>query len=224
VSVSNVQFAEFLRLRYRMEGNMAHLKIRLLIAPVLIFGGLWLHEWVQIQTDNPLIVDNALERAIAFLPWTIWIYFSFFAFIGSTVFRVEDRLFWRFVIASSLAATIAWTIVYLFPVSFDRPDPALIENELLRQIYTFVHTADPAHITFPSLHVAVTWICNFLLWNRPGRAWRIWLGVAISLSTLTTKQHLISDLIGGVALAWFCVWLVRKMAEPSGASRNSNAV
>lgn len=187
---------------------MAHLKIRLLLAPIIVIGGLWLHELVQVQAESPLIVDNALERAIPFLPWTIWIYFSFFIFIGSTIFRVEDRLFWNFIFASSLAATIAWSIVLLFPVSFVRPDPALIDSALYSKLFTLVHEADPSHITFPSLHVAVTWICNFLLWNRSGRGLRIALGIAISLSTLFTKQHLVSDVFGGIALAWFCVWFV----------------
>jgi membrane-associated phospholipid phosphatase len=171
-----------------------------------------MHELVQAQAGSPLNIDNALERAIPFLPWTVWIYFSFFVFIGSTVFRVENHLFWRFVVSSTLAALIAWSIVLLLPISFDRPDPALINNELYRQIFTFIHESDPSHITFPSLHVAVTWICTFLLWNRPGRGWRFALGVAISLSTLFTKQHLISDVIGGVALAWFCVWFTGKYA------------
>ncbi len=191
---------------------MSHFKIRLLVAPFLIIGGLWLHELVQAQAGIPYNVDNALEQAIPFLPWTIWIYFSFFLFIGSTVFRVEDDLFARFVVSSSLAATIAWSIVLLLPISFDRPDASLIDSELYRQIFTFVHEADPSHITFPSLHVGVTWICTILLWNRPGRLWRFALGVAISLSTLTTKQHLISDVIGGIALAWLCVWLTDRYA------------
>ena len=191
---------------------MAHFKVRLLIAPFLVIGGLWLHELVQAQSEPLLMVDNALERAIPFLPWTIWIYFSFFLFIGSAVFRVDNDLFWRFVVSSSLAALIAWSFVLLLPISFIRPDPALIDSELYRQIYTFVHEADPSHITFPSLHVAVTWICNFLLWNQPGRSWRIALGIAISMSTLFTKQHLVSDVIGGVLLAWLCVWTSGKYA------------
>ncbi len=192
---------------------MDNFKVRLLAAPLLVVGGLWLHELVQVQSEPLFIVDNALERAIPFLPWTIWIYFSFFIFIGSTVFRVEKELFWRFVVSSTLAALIAWSFVLLLPVSFDRPDPAMIDSDLYRRIYAFVHAADPSHITFPSLHVAVTWICNFLLWNRPGRRWRFALGVAISLSTLFTKQHLISDVIGGIALAWFCVWVTGKYAN-----------
>ena len=190
---------------------MDQFKIRLLVAPLLVVGGLWVHELVQVQSEPLFIVDNVLERAIPFLPWTIWIYFSFFIFIGSTVFRVEKELFWRFVMSSTLAALIAWSFVLLLPISFDRPDPALIESDLYSRIYTLVHEADPSHITFPSLHVAVTWICNFLLWNRPGRGWRIALGVAISLSTLFTKQHLVSDVIGGVALALFCVWASGKL-------------
>jgi len=190
---------------------MDQFKVRLLVAPLLVVGGLWVHELVQVQSEPLFIVDNALERAIPFLPWTIWIYFSFFIFIGSTVFRVEKELFWRFVMSSTLAALIAWSFVLLVPISFDRPDPALIESDLYSRIYTLVHEADPSHITFPSLHVAVTWICNFLLWNRPGRGWRIALGVAISLSTLFTKQHLVSDVIGGVALALFCVWASGKL-------------
>jgi membrane-associated phospholipid phosphatase len=194
---------------------MANFRVRLLVAPFLVFGGLWLHELVQVQSEPLLNVNNALERAIPFLPWTIWIYFSFFVFIGSTVFRVENDLFWRFIVSSTLAALIAWSFVLLLPISFDRPDPTLITSDLYRKIYSFVHDADPSHITFPSLHVAVTWICNLLLWNRPGRWWRFALGVAISLSTLFTKQHLISDVIGGVALAWFCVWATGKYARSS---------
>jgi len=188
-----------------------HIGIRLLIAPFLVVGGLWLHEVIQALPTPILVVDNTLERSIPFIPWTIWIYFSFFLFIGSTVFRVEDKLFWQFIASAALAATIAWCIVLLLPITAVRPDPALIESDLYRQIYTLVHAADPHHISFPSLHVAVTWICNFLLWNRSWRGLRIALGIGISLSTLFTKQHLVPDVIGGVLLAWFCVWLTGKV-------------
>jgi membrane-associated phospholipid phosphatase len=201
---------------------MTHFGIRLVVAPFLVIGGLWLHELIQAQAGVPFLIDNALERSIPFLPWTIWIYFSFFVFIGSTVFRVEDAVFWRFILSSSLAAAIAWSIVLLLPISFARPDAALIESDFYRQIFTFVHNADPSHITFPSLHVGVTWICIMLLWNRPGRMRRLTLGIAISLSTLFTKQHLVSDVIGGVALAWFCVYLTGRYAARLGIMQSSN--
>jgi membrane-associated phospholipid phosphatase len=201
---------------------MTHFGIRLVVAPFLVVGGLWLHELIQAQAGVPFLIDNALERSIPFLPWTIWIYFSFFVFIGSTVFRVEDAVFWRFILSSSLAAAIAWSIVLLLPISFARPDAALIESDIYRQIFTFVHNSDPSHITFPSLHVGVTWICIMLLWNRPGRVWRLTLGIAISLSTLFTKQHLVSDVFGGVALAWFCVYLTGRYGARLGIKQSNN--
>lgn len=192
---------------------MGRLALKIAAALILTVGGLWLHEWVQAIPTPIIVVDNALERSIPFLPWTIWIYFSFFVFIATTVFRVDDQLFWQFVASSTLAALIAWSVVVLLPVTAARPDPALIESDLYRRVFTFVHAADPHHISFPSLHVAVTWICNFLLWPRSGRGWRIALALGISLSTLFTKQHVVPDVIGGIILALFCVWITGRQAR-----------
>ncbi len=192
----------------KVHSDAKTILLRSLIAPFFMAGGLWIHELVQVQSEPWLIVDNVLERAIPFLPWTIWIYFSFFPFVASTVIRIESRPFWRFIRSCILASIIGWCCVLLVPVSFDRPDPASIDSVLYRRIFTFVHEADPSHITFPSLPVAVAWICCLLLRNRPGRGLRIMLGVVISLWTLFTKQHLISDVIGGFAPAWFSVWMI----------------
>lgn len=192
---------------------MSRIALKITAALVLTVGGLWLHEIVQAIPTPLFVIDNALERSIPFLPWTIWIYFSFFVFIATTVFRVGDQLFWQFVASSTLAALIAWSIVVMLPITAIRPDPGMIESNLYRKIFTFVHAADPHHISFPSLHVAVTWICNFLLWPRSGRGWRIALALGISLSTLFTKQHVVPDVIGGIVLALFCVWITGRQAH-----------
>lgn len=182
-------------------------RVRVFTAALLVFGGLALHELIQVQAGPPLIVDGRLERSIPFVPSAIWIYFSFFLYIAWTTHQVRPALFLRFVFSATLAAIIAWSIVLGFPIGFDRPDAGSIADEWHRNVFTFVHAADPSHITFPSLHVAVTWICTFVLWARPGRGWLLGLGAAISLSTLFTKQHLVVDVLGGVALAGLCVWL-----------------
>jgi membrane-associated phospholipid phosphatase len=81
---------------------------------------------------------------------------------------------------------------------------------------------------FPSLHVANTCTCALALW-RERRGWRrvalVW-AVAIASATLTTKQHLLVDLFGGLALAGFSDWLavnrVREFAS-MGARRSCPA-
>ena len=98
---------------------------------------------------------------------------------------------------------IGWSIILLVPVSFERPAPSSIEGSFYRWVFTFVHESDPSHITFPCLHVAVTWICFLYLKNIPGQSWRLALMIAITISTLTTKQHLIIDVVAGMGLAWF---------------------
>ena len=192
---------------------MTSTRYRIAAALILTVGGLWMHELIQAVPTPLAVVDNPIDNAIPFLPWTIWIYFSFFVFIATTTFRVEETLFWRFVIAATLAACIAWTIVVLFPITSVRPDPQTIESDLYRYVFTFVHNADPHHITFPSLHVAVTWICNFTLWHRNRRGWRVALGIGITLSTLFTKQHLLIDVAGGVLLAGFCTWITGRYID-----------
>jgi membrane-associated phospholipid phosphatase len=185
--------------------------VRLIAAMLLVFGGLWLHEMIQTLADPLFVVDGALERSIPFIPWTIWIYFSFFLLIAWTALVVREALFIRFVLSATLAALVAWAVVLAVPISFERPDPASIAGSWHREIFAFVHTMDPSHITFPSLHVAVTWVCTFTLWTRSRRGWLLVLGIAISLSTLFTKQHLVADVVGGIALAYLCIWLTGKL-------------
>lgn len=187
-------------------------RVRLLLAAVLTVGGLVLHEIVQALSEGARILEARLESGIPFLPWSIWVYLAFFPLIGWAALRVEQALFWRFVGACVIAALVAWSVVLLYPLSFARPDPASIASAWYREIFTLVHAADPAHISFPSLHVAVTWVCCFTLWASPGRARRLALCCAISLSTLTTKQHLVLDAVGGIALAWLSVELSKRVS------------
>jgi membrane-associated phospholipid phosphatase len=189
----------------------AHPGLRCVVALLWVLGGLWAHEYVQSLREPVILVEGALERSIPFVPWAIWIYLLFFAVVGFTALRVESALLVRFLSATSIAALSAWAIVLAFPVSFERPNPASIGSDWYARIYNLIHAADPAHITFPSLHVAVTWICLAMLRGLPGRGWLIALGVAISASTLLTKQHLVSDVVGGFALAAASLWATGKL-------------
>jgi membrane-associated phospholipid phosphatase len=71
----------------------------------------------------------------------------------------------------------------------------------------------------PSLHVANACVCALAL-QREGSTWHygapVWLAL-IMLSTLTTKQHFVIDVLAGVLLAAFSFWWVGQPTALSSA-------
>ena len=68
----------------------------------------------------------------------------------------------------------------------------------------WVQHVDPPGNVFPSLHVAHTSMLAFLLLRDRPRLGLVALVMAtlLALSTLTTKQHFIADVLGGYTLAF----------------------
>ena len=80
----------------------------------------------------------------------------------------------------------------------------------------WVQRIDPPGNVFPSLHVAhTTMLALILIKDRPrlgGLA--LAMATALALSTLTTKQHFLADVVSGYVLAFFGRWFaLRKLPE-----------
>ena len=92
----------------------------------------------------------------------------------------------------------------LFPL--DASDLSTLPLRLVREVDT------PASC-FPSLHVALAFACSFAIRQPRPRLWRVFFAwsVAIAVSTLTTKQHYVVDVIGGVLLSVVCVAVVERI-------------
>ena len=78
-----------------------------------------------------------------------------------------------------------------------------------------IYRLDPAHVTFPCLHSAVTWISWAALRHRGPRLRAVFLvlAAAITISTMTTRQHLITDNAAGLVIAWACVRTVMPLRQ-----------
>ena len=168
--------------------------------------GLTVHLTVQRLAPPPIWrAGEPLVGLLPFLPWTIWIYLLFLPLLVVTgALQPADR--WRrLALAWSLASVASWILVLLVPVTFARPDLSLVDP-LHAWILGRVYGLDAAHVTFPCLHSAVTWICWHALRDRGPRlrAGVFVLGVAITLSTMTTRQHLATDNAAGLVIAWAC--------------------
>jgi hypothetical protein len=183
---------------------------RAALTAALAAGGLGVHLTVQRLAPPPIWrVGDALVDLVPFLPWTVYVYLLFFPLLIVTgALQPPDR--WRrLVLAWTLASVVSWTLVLLAPVTFARPslrgvDP--VSGWVLGRVWGI----DSAHVTFPCLHSAVTWICWYALRDRGPKmsAAAFSLAVAIMLSTMTTRQHLLTDNAAALAIAWACAHTV----------------
>jgi len=117
--------------------------------------------------------------------------------------RMEERLYESFFIASAFVSVAALTIYSVFPTYVIRP--AVSANDWPSQLLNWIYANDYSYNAFPSGHVYITTLIA-LFWSLWFLKWR-WLWIAtviiIAFATLFTHQHYLPDPIGGLALAWF---------------------
>lgn len=190
--------------------------IRIWLLPLLALS------WNQlVYYGGSLIAGNAphddwtlaLDRLTPFLPWTVSIYFLCYLFWMITYLLAAGQrkeFAYRFFFADFLAKAVCLICFVFLPTTNLRP---VVEgNSLWEVLMRFLYQIDAPVNLFPSIHCLVSWLCwlgvrdrkEFPRWYQ---RFSFWMAAAVCLSTLTTKQHVILDLIGGIILAEIS-WLV----------------
>jgi membrane-associated phospholipid phosphatase len=85
-------------------------------------------------------------------------------------------------------------------------------NSIWDMAMRFLYQVDSADNLFPSIHCLTSWMCYIGIRGRKNvplgyRIFSCLMAVAVFLSTLTTKQHVLVDVAGGVLLAEICYWI-----------------
>lgn len=158
-------------------------------------------------------ITSSIDELIPFLPWTIIIYFGCYLFwcVNYFLCTAQDKGERdRFFCADFLSKAICLVFFLLIPTTNIRPEVTgdSIWDALMRLLYQI----DSADNLFPSIHCLVSWFCWIGLRKRKdipaGYRWFSFLmAVAVCISTLTTRQHVIIDVVGGVLLAEICYWI-----------------
>lgn len=154
----------------------------------------------------PLI---GIDRAVPFLPVTAWIYWSdYLLLFAAYQWTSQPNRFIR-AFASTLVAAVA--IHLAFPTVYPRelfPIPASTDRVTL---WAFLHfrSLDAATSCLPSLHVALALVAALSVRGRPhATALTLWC-LLIAISTLTTKQHYLWDVLAGAVLGAI-TWVVSR--------------
>jgi membrane-associated phospholipid phosphatase len=155
------------------------------------------------------IAATPLDKAIPFVPVTIWIYNSQFAFLFLALWMGSDATRKTLTYYAMLIATAIAFIFFVF-LPTEIPHQVVHSEGLTGRLWRVLYLADTSQNCFPSLHVALAILAaNALM--IVNQTWRVaaplW-ATLICISTLTTKQHHMIDILGGIGVAmasWFII-------------------
>jgi len=155
---------------------------------------------------------TAIDNLFPFWEWTFWVYSTELLLIFSMFFLIKDEInLNRFFYAYMTLNAVSVICFFFFPVSFPRhlypvQDPMGLTGMSFNFFRT--HLDNPTN-TFPSLHVGAIYLSTLVfLQEQKGKflPYFIWANL-ILISTLTTKQHYIADVLGGVILSFMVYWI-----------------
>ena len=150
------------------------------------------------------------------------------------IFAVAIWLFWRhpkefarYKRAFLLSGAIGLTIFYVLPTA----PPRLADQDLFDTVTTYSNAyrvLQPPALTnqyaaMPSLHVGWNLLIGIAL-ARNAVAWPPrWLGwlspLAMALAAVATANHFVLDIVAGVAVSMFALWVVTEREHASGRRR-----
>lgn len=175
-------------------------QVRAMAIAYLVFCALYLGA-AQLQLRDPVVLEpSALDAAVPFLPWSVWIYLSQFILLPTGIVLARDNQDRATALYAMLSATALAAVVFvIWPTTL--PRPGVTAGGPTGAAWTLLYLGDTPYNCLPSLHVALAAIAGGSLWRAGRTALALAWPSAIVLSTLTTKQHVVLDSLAGLLLA-----------------------
>jgi membrane-associated phospholipid phosphatase len=168
------------------------------------------------------LLDTAFDRAVPLWPVSTWFYEPFYVgvFVLAVIGFRSRWLLHRALLCVLINAAIAAVGHTLVRAEYPRPVLHPPYPDLSTAFLALVYRIDPPGNVFPSLHVAQSFVLALLLrLDRPrlGTA-AVVMASLLAVSTLTTKQHFVADVVAGLLMAlveW--AWVRRCLPPPPGS-------
>lgn len=161
------------------------------------------------------ILTSRLDDQIPLIPESLLIYFGCYIFWAVNyiiIAKRDEKKAYQFFLADMISRMICFAFFLLFPTTNTRPD--IVGNGIWNEGMRFLYQIDAADNLFPSIHCLVSWFCYIgIRGEKNVPKWYQWtsclIAVAVFISTLTTKQHVIIDVIAGVVIAEATFWFTK---------------
>ena len=156
-----------------------------------------------------------LDRTIPLIPNTVWIYTSE-GFLFLTVYALcKDMANANKYLYSFLSLQIVSVIIFwIWPTTYPRdlyPIPADV-NALTYYMFHNLRDVDTPGNCCPSLHVSSVYLSSFMYLDEQREKFPFFFlwATAVAVSTLTTKQHYLIDVVTGLLMAVIFYWIFHR--------------
>lgn len=177
--------------------------------------------------ENAIDITSSIDSNTPFLPVWILVYigsYFFWIYQYSTIAKESPAAACRLAVADAVAKCICLVFFIALPTTNVRPEVEC--GGVIGFLMRFIFMVDTPTNLFPSIHCFVSWLGTRYLFEckklrRKGLtcALCLILTIMIFLSTLFTKQHVLIDVFGGIAVAEIG-WLVARFTSlPSRLER-----
>jgi membrane-associated phospholipid phosphatase len=175
-------------------------------------GFIWVSCWLAVffimnnitsLRSNCRELQHPLDDRIPFLGSTSVIYFSTYLIFVLPLFLIQDlRHFIQVLVVYTVVALISNFVFLVYPTRVFRQETLPNEHIGHMSLGLFQRVCKPYN-SFPSMHTAYALCAAVAVWRFRdpwlGGVFAVW-AVAIAISTLTAKQHVLLDVMGGVLL------------------------
>lgn len=164
-----------------------------------------------------LVTD--MDKAIPFIKGFIIPYVIWYPFIFGTLlyFCFKDKTtYYITIISINISVMICFIIYFLFQTTVPRPQ--IYSNDFLSQIVKFIYLTDKPVNCFPSIHVLTSFLMvKGILKSRIKNSINIFvisfIALAIIMSTLFVKQHVVLDVMAAILLGDITLNCVSKVVN-----------
>ena len=151
-------------------------------------------------------VKRPVDDKIPFLPWTVLPYcfwFPMIVFYPLIVFRTDPHSYCGYLTTMVMEIVLSIVCYLIYPTSFQRPVPpdgfwGKFMKFVYHSSYRGLNCAPSLHCSSCFLVICVSFTCaGMSLWVR---GFTVSIAIMIVLSTLTTEQHTLIDVLTAVPL------------------------
>lgn len=163
------------------------------------------------------VLETALDSRIPLLPFMVVIYIGSYLFWAVNYVqccRYGERQANRFLYADLIGKTVCLLFYIFLPTSMERAD--FTGNDVFSLLLRFLYRVDLPDNLFPSIHCFCSWLCYIGMrgdqrYPKKYRIFSVIFAIAVCISTVTVKQHVLIDIPAGILLAEGSFWLSKKL-------------